>query len=145
MSIHLGQEFDPDWRGKPPGMSKRDRELWSRFLDIYSPLFIKVFYNCKVGLLQENTPAKGPEGCKEWLPYTMPRIDALVETDHTLVSIEVRPEAGRAALGAALTYRYILEQDPPSSKVIIGAVLTNRMTRMYREIYSAFNIFAFVV
>jgi len=145
MSITLGRAFTPDWQGRPPGMSRRDRVLWTRFQAKYSGLWLRVYHNCRVGLKETEQPAKGSGECPAWSLYTMPRIDAVVETSNTYVSIEVRPGAGRAALGAALTYKYLFERDPFNGKAIIAAVVTDRLTEIYREIYKHFKVLAFEV
>jgi len=145
MSITLGRAFTPDWQGRPPGMSRRDRVLWTRFQAKYSGLWLRVYYNCRVGLTEAEQPAKGSGEFPAWTVYTLPRIDAVVETSNTYVSIEVRPGANRGALGAALTYKYLFEKTPINRKVIIAAVVTDKLTDIYLEIYRHFKVLAFEV
>lgn len=145
VSVELGKAFDSGWHGKPPGMSKRDRVLWHRFMTKYRHPQMSVYYNCRVGSTPRETETNRKRQQEEWTEYVAPRIDAVIETEAAYMIIEVRPYAGRSALGAALTYQYLFTQNPPMEKKIIATVVTDRIPDVYRQIFDAFKVKVFCV
>ena len=104
-----------------------------------------VYYNCRVGSTPKETQQDRQEKQDEWIGYVAPRIDAVLETEAAYMIIEVRPYAGRSALGAALTYQYLFAKKPPKEKKIIATVVTDRIPDVYRQIFDAFKVKVFCV
>src|SRR4030042_1521136 len=49
MPTTLGNEYSPLWRGKYPHMLEEDRPVWERFLNQYTNLFERIYYDVRVG------------------------------------------------------------------------------------------------
>jgi len=136
----LGRSFTPGWRGIPPGMSKRDNELWQRYLDQNEKNILRVYYNVRVGTGTAPPIGSGPEEGLFWILNTMLRIDAVVERANRVDLVEARPDAGRAAFGAAIMYRYFWEADPKIDKPVFTAILTDNITSQIRDCCDTHNV-----
>ena len=128
----LGKPFSPVWRGSPPGMSKRDNEIWQRFLDKNEKKMLQVYYNVRVGTGTAPPIGSTPEECLFWIMNTMLRIDAVVERADSVEIVEVRPEAGRAAFGAAIMYKHFWGFDPKIKKPANAVILSDNIAPQIR-------------
>jgi ribulose bisphosphate carboxylase small subunit len=145
MPTILGNPVEPHWRGIPPHMSTLDENIWRRFREGYWKKWKAVYYDVRVGEMGQ-VPEQEEEKMKEmWRALTMVRIDAVVEKENEVEIIEVRPNAGRSALGACITYRQLWSEDPKLEKQFCAAVVTDNITPQFKRLFELFQIRVYVV
>jgi len=124
----LGPEFSPAWSGTPPGMSKRDLEIWQRYKKRDKAKIQRIYYNVRVGTGTRPHHQATPEESLQWILCTMLRIDAIIERTTEILIAEVRPDAGRSAFGAAIMYRHFWHQDQKIEKPARAILITDNIT-----------------
>ena len=106
-----------------PHMSELESRIWTEFLRTTDLKFYWINYDVRVG------PGYVPEYITEEnirrmaLALTKLRIDAVGETDEAIWIFEVKPRAGRTALGQLESYVYWYVHDYKPKKPVIGAVV----------------------
>lgn len=111
--------------GNYPNMAKHDRRLWERFLDVFGGQFEEVAYNVALGGSILNDPTADPSTLLGWRYNTALKIDAVARNAAEAWVIEVRPGAGSAALGAALTYTILADRDGFAGRPLVPCVVTD--------------------
>ena len=112
--------------GHYPHMAPRDRVIWERFLDQYTPRLAGVAYDVALGGIVID-PAAGDHATRlAWQYTTALKVDAIALTQDACWVIEVRPEAGVSALGAVLCYVAMARVDTFTSRPLIPVVVTDR-------------------
>lgn len=112
--------------GDYPHMGKRDAEIWERFLDRFTEQFDLVAYDVALGgfaLTEEQLTEDERLG---WRYSTALKVDVVLARAGEVWVIEVRPHAGVSAIGGALCYATMAEQDGFTPEPIIPAVVTDR-------------------
>lgn len=93
-----------------------DVPVWYRFLDKYSFMFDRVFYDAELGGPHYSEQQLKDPMSKMWRRVTSKRADAIVETPTEIWIIEVALSAGLRALGQLQTYHALYLEDPPILK-----------------------------
>lgn len=140
MPTFLGQSFLPGWRGNPPGMSPRDKEIWTRWIDKHEQEIVRVYYNVRVGGGSPPAEEHDPDNLLSWLMLTMLRIDAVVETKDHVLLVEIRPDAGRALYGALMIYKQLWATDQRIEKPFFALGVTDNATVQIRSIFELNNL-----
>ena len=145
MPTALGREYATDWRGKPAGMLDPDVPVWLRWLDKYSVLLSRIWYNVRLG-----GPWLTPEQEKDhmqvmWRATTTKRIDALAETPTEVWLIEVSAYPGQRSLGQLLSYQTLWLEDPKIIKPEKLLLVCERVDEDIGVSYAKFGIQVYIV
>lgn len=114
--------------GDYPHMAKHDAQLWERFLDQFSPLFERVAYDVALGGVVFTDTDDDPNVRKAWQYSTAMKVDAVLIGDGRVWCVEVRPYARAGAIGNALCYAEMLEQDNPTGLPVVAAVVSDEVS-----------------
>jgi len=124
----LGPKYQASWNGRPPGMAKRDLEIWERFRKTYEKKIMGIYYNARTGKGTMPHHQATPLECLMWILNTMLRIDAIVETPNEVWICEVKPDAGCSAIGAVSAHMNYWKKNPPIEKPTTGKIITDNIT-----------------
>jgi len=135
-----------EWiRPRYPHMGPWEAEIWTDFLRVTDLKFIRIDYDVKVG------PGNIPPGYEELArltgmdELTKLRIDAVAETPDEIWIFEVKPRAGRSALGQLLAYANWFYQEYRPGKPVRLAVVCRDVDRNMVEVYRRYGIQVFRV
>lgn len=126
-------------RDKYPHMQPNDALLWNQFLKAYADPNVQVAYDVHLGTIP-HTSDDDPLWLKKYLAANYPKkADVLIFLPrHTLV-VEIKPYAGLTALGQALGYAALFQQQYPTHPRVTPAILTDNpqpdmpyLCRLYR-------------
>jgi len=120
-----------------PHMGPYESEIWQRFLLTTDMRFIKIDYDVRVGPGYD-PGEQYPENIRKMaIALTQLRIDAVAETPNEIWIFEVKPRAGRSALGQLEAYGYwYLRQYRPTKLVRLAVVCREvdpNMVEVFRE------------
>ncbi len=122
--------YPPTWlplvkNGYYPHLAKHDAMIWERFLDVYGGNWLDVAYDVALGgfLLAEDTGSEAER--LGWQYSTALKIDAVLRRNDDVWIVEVKPSAGVSAIGAALSYVALAEDDPFDTRPLFPAVVTD--------------------
>ena len=108
-------------------LSPVDVALWERFMFAHPGRFDRVWYDFRVGD-EDEIPEDEPYRTKQcWWDLTYWRIDVVAEDVNTIYVIEVKPAANAKAIGQALAYATLYEEDEKPGKKVVAVVLTDQI------------------
>ena len=108
---------------KYPGLGPYESWLWTQFLRKTHLTFTKIEYNVRVGPGYDPGP-KYPDYIREMaLALTKLKIDAVGHRRHEIIIFEIKPRAGRSALGQIISYLEWYIRDYKPTKPVRGAVV----------------------
>lgn len=118
-------------------MLPADVPLWTAFLDRYASLFLRFYYNVRVGGPDISKIKSELSMAKMWYASTAKRIDAIGETEKDLWIIEVASSPYLRAVGQCLSYRFLWDEDPkinkPSKMVLVCYYLDSDLERILKH------------
>ena len=119
-------EFIPyEKRYKYPHMGKEDTAIWERFIEQNPRAFQNVAYDAVVGTgAKFDTTVNADTGGKSERLYK-DKIDVVAETDEEFIIIEVKPNAGKGAIGQVEGYVELFIRDYAPEKTVRGMILTD--------------------
>lgn len=123
--------YPPSWTaplltGRYPHMAKHDARIWERFLLRQGSQFSRVCYDLALGGVRI-AAAVGEELTALGFQYsTALKVDAVAERSGDVWIIEVKPDAGVSAIGAALCYLELARVDRFTDRELLPAVVTDR-------------------
>ena len=124
MPTRLGLEYDRTWRGKPPHMLQPDVPVWWRFLDKWSSLLDRLWYDCLLGGPEMSFAERQDPLKQMWVTNLSKRADAIAVVAKELWIIEVASDPGLRAIGQLQTYHTLWLRDPvitlPEVLVLVG-------------------------
>lgn len=123
-----------------PHMAKHDERIWERFLTRYAGYFEEVAYDVAIGGSETTDPYATERERLMWRINTAKRIDAVARNADELWLVEVRPQAGLAAVGAVLGYTYLSELDKWPDRPLIMTIATDRTDNDIRLVCQAFEV-----
>jgi hypothetical protein len=123
-----------------PNMAKHDARIWERFITRYEGYFDEAAYNVGVGGSEITAPGATERERFMWRWNTAKRIDAVVRNRDEIWLVEVRPDAGLAAIGAVLGYTFLSELDKWPDRPLIMTIATNTTDTDVRLVCKAFDI-----
>lgn len=114
--------------GNYPHMAKLDAAIWERFLDQYADNFEEVAYDVALGGFLPDE-SQGDLPTRTGYQYsTALKVDAVLRRAGELWMVEVKPSAGVSALGGALCYTVMAEQDGFSTFPLVPVVVTDQVS-----------------
>ena len=150
-----------------PHLGPIEVEIWNEFLRKTDLKFIRIDYDVRVGMakippyyyeryrylkkMAEVDPKYKEElrvveaTIKSFEALTKLRIDAVGETKDAIWIFEVKPRAGRSALGQLLSYAYWYEKQYKPRKVIKLAVVCTAVDTNLIPLYDKYGIYIFNV
>ena len=106
-----------------PHMGPKENEIWTKFLLTTKMCFVRVDYDVRVGPGYDPGPTFDETIRRMAIALTQLRIDAVGETEHEVWIFEVKPRAGRSALGQLSAYGYwYVRQYHPAKPVRLAVV-----------------------
>jgi hypothetical protein len=114
--------FKYEKRADYPHMNIRDKEIWERFIDKYPDAYTQCQYDFHVGEAPPfNTLMDNEEDWNQDKLYRL-RIDVIAGSPLGIDIIEVKPNAGPAAIGQLKSYKtlYVRDEEPASD---VGMIL----------------------
>ena len=111
-----------DWY---PHMRPKDRLIWDIFITQNPDAFLKVWYDVRVGDdddIEKSCPAIIQA---DWHDLTMWQIDVVAEDEKKIYVIEIKPMANAKAVGQALAYAALYQEDHKPKKPVVPVVLTD--------------------
>lgn len=115
-------------RGVFPHLSKHDTSIWSRFLDAYADAFESFAYDVALGGQKVDPQHGGEETRLGWQYSTALKVDVVGFRSDAAWIIEVKPNAGTNAVGAALCYTELARVDVFTDRELVPIVVTDRMS-----------------
>jgi hypothetical protein len=109
-------------------LSKHDSAIWSRFLDVYADAFQSFAYDVALGGQQVAEQHGDAATRLGWQYSTALKIDVVGFRELDTWVIEVKPNAGTNAVGAALCYVELAQVDKISDLELTPVVVTDRMS-----------------
>ena len=150
-----------------PHMGPVETEIWTEFLRKTKMKFIKIEYDVRIGIanvpkhyleryeqlkkLAEIDPRYKEElrvveaTIKSYAALTKLRIDAVGETEDAIWIFEVKPRAGRSALGQLLAYGYWYQVEYQPRKPIKLAVVCIAVDHNMKALFERYGIYVFNV
>jgi len=120
-----------------PHMSPTEAAIWTKFLTITDMQFLAIVYDLHLGPGYVPEWLKEPALIKMAKTLTQLRVDALAESDVAYWIFEVKPRAGRSALGQidAYTYWFVKEYAPakPVYKAVVCRFVDVNMVEVFRQ------------
>lgn len=129
-----------------PHLRLSDVAIWQRFIIRYPNFFESVDYDVKVGELPEELKTLPPNYLKDAEQLYLDKIDVVGYRDNEHWIIEIRPHAGKKALGYILGYEELYKRKIKDDKIkIVKAVITDLEIPQIRELYEKYDIKYYVV
>lgn len=123
--------YPPNWRptvldGDYPHMAKHDARIWERFLLRYGQQFTRAAYDVALGGVLIAAVAGDERTALGYRYSTALKVDAVLERERDCWVIEVKPDAGVSAIGAALCYAELAAVDRFTHLELLPVVVTDR-------------------
>lgn len=123
MPTVIGEPCLPTWRGKYPHMLAEDVPIWNTFLDQYSSLFQRLFYDVRVGGLWPVGPNLDYKMQLMYFSTTAKRIDVVAELTNEVWIVEVAHSPGLRVVGQLMSYVALWYDNPGLSKPAVGVLV----------------------
>jgi len=128
-----------------PHMSPQEADIFNRFLRTTKLKFLRAAYDIRVGPGHVPEWLVEPAIIKSVKAITQLRIDALLEAPDAFWIFEVKPRAGRSALGQLEAYGYWFMHDYAPMKTIRLACVAREVDTNMVRLFEAHAIEVFVV
>jgi len=126
--------------GRYPHMAKHDARLWELFLEQFGGNFLAISYDVALGGLISDEPGLDEGERLGWQYSTAFKIDAVAAREEEVWIIEVKPNASASALGQALCYTVLAEDDDLSPLPLIPTVVTDRASADIKRCAEALGV-----
>jgi hypothetical protein len=122
--------YPPTWlplvkNGYYPHLSKHDAAIWERFVDLYGGNWLDVAYDVALGGFVLAADLGTEAERLGWQYSTALKIDAVLRRSEDVWVCEVKPSAGVSAIGGALSYVTLAEDDPFDRRPLMPAIITD--------------------
>ena len=104
-------------------MLVEDIPIWNTFLDQYSSLFERLFYDVRVGGVWPTDPTLNYKIQEMYYNVTAKRIDVVAELTNEVWIIEVAHQPGLRAVGQLMSYVALWYDNPGLSKPAVGVLV----------------------
>ena len=145
MKPDLGPALTVEYNGYPPGMPAGDLIIWSRYQSALAGLYDKLYFNVRVGEPVLFDPDIPPEFAKMATDLSRRRIDVVAENSQCWFLMELKWDAGIESFGQILAYKTLWSSDPPDSRPVKIAIVTNRADRNLIFICKVYGIELIIV
>lgn len=110
-----------------PHMMPLDVAIWERFIDEFPDAYDYVQYDVKVGKAPEFVSEHEDEAMQKQASLYQRKIDVIGFKDGEIDIIELKPNAGTAALGQVNGYRHLYMRDYSPPETPKAVVITDRL------------------
>lgn len=124
MGLQNRTPIRPDLRITYPHFAPGDAAVWETWLAVNRPLISEVYYDVTIGGVIITDPDIDEALRDAWQYDTALKVDAVAVTDLENLVCEVKPVARLGALGQALGYSLLLNEDPLNDKPNQPTVIT---------------------
>lgn len=114
-------------RYKYPHMAPNDVAIWERFMDKYPARFTGVVYDLALGAVPSFVRAEGEVLSGDIGRLYQRRIDALAFEGKKVILIEVKPNAGLAAIGQVRGYASLYKAYIDPAAEVVPMLLTDNV------------------
>lgn len=140
MPTVLGEPYLPTWRGRYPHMLAEDIPIWDAFLDQYQSLFIRLFYDVRVGGVWPEDPTLPYNMQFMYYSTTAKRIDVIAELTDEVWIVEVAAHPGLRVTGQIMSYHALWYEDPGLSKIAIPVVVARSIDSDLKKVMEMYGI-----
>ena len=109
-----------------PNMRPEDVAIWERFIEAYPEAYKEVSYDVLVGSPPPFDTQVGDHPASDDIRLYKKKIDVVGYRPGTVDIIELKPNAGAAALGQVNGYRILYERDISANPRVSMKVITDR-------------------
>jgi len=126
MSTRLGTAYPATYEGRPTRSSKKDAEIWERWLPTIRDKILTMWFDVGLGSGAQAPAYATEKEAEMWLYNTQKRADVLIETQDEVWIVELRDNAQASAVGRLLLYQELLQKDNPIEKRSRMYLVTDR-------------------
>lgn len=128
-------------RGKPfPHLSRRDTEVWMRFLPTDWVKGAAAVYDVRLGGLGAAPVDRSHPHFAMWELLSKKRVDVILRWPGVVAIVEVKPHASFAALGQVLGYGYLWQKDNPKGGKPYLVVACETCDADLRPVFAHFGV-----
>lgn len=123
-----------------PGMRPQDVAIWESMILTMPGLFTNVWYNVELGdptmpgTSDVEARANGMRGVSTW------RVDVIGETAEGLWATEIKPDARAGAIGQAMAYAKLIEEQYRPGKPVLPLVVSDDVSPITRHAAQLLNV-----
>lgn len=128
-----------------PHMSPYDSRVWSAFLSVTPRGVRGVLYDVALGGRAARLVDDGDDLKEMWETLIKKRVDAVAEVGGEIWVCEVKPTASMSALGQALTYTFLWNQERRSKQKARAVVICSRVDEDVEAVFIAYDVLVIVV
>jgi hypothetical protein len=125
-------------------LSPDDAIVWRRFLERVRHPFKQFEYQVRLGSTCDCEGSIGSKAELEWERLTQKRCDVVGYADGFIACIEVKPRMAMSAMGQALTYAWLFEEEKRPTLPVEAWVVAGELDAVLAPVYSEFDV-VFVV
>ena len=145
MKPELGRVFVPTWMGYPPGMPSGDYEVWLRYRHQLVGFYDSLYFNVRIGEPIIFPADADPSMAILTAAISRRRIDVAASDGKQWLLVELKYNAGTDALGQILMYKALWSLDPPDTKPVVLAIVSDRANKDLLLACKYYNIQLIVV
>jgi hypothetical protein len=128
-----------------PHMSRQDTAVWSAFLQSNAVTYDSIDYDVAVGGKAAHLVPDDDELAPMWQSLVKKRIDAVVYRVSEVWTVEVKPLANMAALGQALSYAWLWNDEGRTQLKARPVIVADRIDLDVIPIFLAYEVLVFSV
>lgn len=145
MSIPIPKRHIQEQLPKYPHLLPADVVLWERFMAEHPDFFESVEYDVHVGGAIDRSPWWSHEDVRTFSHLACKRIDVVGHTAGEIYIVEVKPEAGVAAIGQLISYELLYRKRFGATAPLVLCLITDFLTPDERWLTSELEIRVFLV
>lgn len=128
-----------------PHMGPLDVAVWKRFLEVNTLALRDIQYDVGLGGKGCDCIDDGDELKPMWATLIRKRVDVVFFVGAVPWTCEVKPLANMAALGQALTYKFLWDAEGRSKEKARAAVICSRVDADVEAVFNAYGVTVIVV
>ena len=132
--------LSPELRSSYPHFGTGDAEVWEQWLYDHQDQITHVYYDIALGGVTIDDPDVDPAMARAWKYDTAVKIDAVVVMTEENLIVEVKPYARMGAIGQALGYAMLLDDEPLNELPNTPCIVTLGTTAEVLKVAEAFGI-----
>ncbi len=140
MAIDRTAPVKPDLQSSYPHFGRGDAEVWEQWLWNHQDQIRAVYYDMTRGGVIIDDPDVDQAMKDGWKYTTAIKIDAIAVMDSENLVCEVKPHANMGAIGQALGYTMLLDDEPLNELPNVPCIITFDTSAEVKKIANAFGI-----
>lgn len=140
MAFNRQTALKPELRSSYPHFGKGDAEVWEQWLYNYQNQITEVYYDITRGGVTIDDPEIDQAMKDGWKYTTAIKIDAIAVMATENLVCEVKPRANMGAIGQALGYTMLLDDEPINELPNTPCIITFGTTAEVQKVADAFGI-----